>query len=113
MLLTAVNQGGGRMKDKSVPFFHEDDYCQKELLPRSVEALARRQMAEIATFAAAHEAPGGGWTEMYVRQEPRLFLLRIFRLRASRWTRGCERRAHTTPRCYFWVWRAPPFTGIT
>jgi len=49
-------------------FFHEDDYCQQEFLPRAMSDYATSELGKIAEFADAHRAPGGlGWTEMYVR----------------------------------------------
>lgn len=51
-------------------YFHEDDYCQQELLPLAAIEFCRQQISEIDDFAAAHQAPGGvGWTDMFVREE--------------------------------------------
>jgi hypothetical protein len=59
------------MSDPDIAWFHEDDYCEIEVLPKSAEAFARRQGQEIHEFSRAHEAPGGvGWTDIYVRQPP-------------------------------------------
>ena len=52
------------------PWFHEDDYCQIELLPKAAEDFARRQAGEIDTFSAAHDDGGQGWTDIYLRSEP-------------------------------------------
>ncbi len=50
-------------------YFHEDDYCQQQLLPREAAAHAAAEVKKIDEFANAHEAPGGlGWTDIYVRQ---------------------------------------------
>lgn len=48
-------------------WFHEDDYCQVELLPLANEDFCRRQLAEIQSFSARHRSEFG-WTEMYVRK---------------------------------------------
>src|SRR5262245_7306691 len=52
-------------------YFHEDDYCQQELLPREALPFAEVQVKEVDEFADAHRAPGGmGWTNIYMRKEP-------------------------------------------
>jgi hypothetical protein len=52
-------------------YFHEDDYCQQELLPREALSFAETQVKQIAEFADTHLAPGGiGWTDIYRRKEP-------------------------------------------
>ena len=51
-------------------YFHEDDYCQQQLLPRGAAAHVETEIGKIDDFADAHRAPGGlGWTEMYARKE--------------------------------------------
>ena len=51
-------------------YFHEDDYCQIEVLPVSNWEHCATQIGEIESFSEAHPAPGGtGWTDMYVREE--------------------------------------------
>lgn len=46
---------------------------QLEILPASEAAWCRQQFSEIAAFAARHEHPGGGWTDVYRRPPaPRL-----------------------------------------
>lgn len=51
-------------------YFHEDDYCQQEILPREALAFVEAEIEKISEFSEAHRAPGGmGWTEMYVRQK--------------------------------------------
>lgn len=51
-------------------YFHEDDYCQQQLLPREATAHVVAEVKKIGEFADAHRVPGGpGWTDMYVRQE--------------------------------------------
>jgi hypothetical protein len=52
-------------------YFHEDDYCQQELLPREALPYAEAEIKKIAEFANSHRAPdGAGWTDVYVRQKP-------------------------------------------
>jgi hypothetical protein len=52
-------------------YFHEDDYCQQELLPREALSFAEAQVKQIAEFGNAHLAPDGiGWTDIYMRKEP-------------------------------------------
>jgi hypothetical protein len=52
-------------------YFHEDDYCQQELLPREALVFAETQIEKIGKFASAHSPPDGlGWTDIYVRQKP-------------------------------------------
>jgi hypothetical protein len=52
-------------------YFHEDDHCQQELLPREALAFVETQIKKIGEFAAAHRAPDGtGWTDMYLRPQP-------------------------------------------
>jgi hypothetical protein len=49
-------------------YFHEDDYCQQELLPRDALAYAEAELKKIAEFADAHRSPDdAGWTDIYVR----------------------------------------------
>jgi hypothetical protein len=52
-------------------YFHEDDYCQQELLPREALAFVESEIKNSDDFAAGHLAAGGiGWTDVYVRQDP-------------------------------------------
>jgi hypothetical protein len=57
-------------RDDDHAYFHEDDYCHRELLPKAAEPFARREAAAIEGFSTAHAAPGGGWTDIYVRDDP-------------------------------------------
>lgn len=50
-------------------YYHEDDFCQVELLPLDNLQHCLAQMGEQQAFADAHQS-GAGWSEMYVRQEP-------------------------------------------
>lgn len=49
-------------------YFHEDDYCQTELLPIANYKHCRDQLGEIESFSAQHETEFG-WTDMYVRAD--------------------------------------------
>lgn len=49
-------------------YFHEDDYCQTELLPIANYKHCRDQLGEIESFSAQHEAEFG-WTDMYFRPD--------------------------------------------
>jgi hypothetical protein len=48
--------------------FHEDDYCQLELVAEANGSFCAQQMGLIEDFSKAH-ATGAGWTDMFVRQE--------------------------------------------
>jgi hypothetical protein len=50
-------------------FFHEDDYCQVEVLPSAARGYCLAEMARIDEFADAHW-DGAGFTDVYVRGEP-------------------------------------------
>lgn len=51
-------------------YFHEDDYCQQQLLPHEAASFADDEVKRIDEFADAHQAPDGtGWTDIYRRQE--------------------------------------------
>ena len=64
-------QFDGRGNRHEAVWFHEDDYCQRELLPRAVEGFAREEVGQIQAFSEAHRAPGGvGWTDVYVQKTP-------------------------------------------
>ena len=49
-------------------YYHEDDFCQVELLPLDSLQHCLRQMGEQQVFADAHRS-GAGWTDMHVREE--------------------------------------------
>jgi len=48
---------------------HEDDFCQIQLLPARNRGHCAQQLGELSEFAEARRAPGGGWTEVYMRQD--------------------------------------------
>ncbi|MEN9493671.1 MAG: hypothetical protein RJA63_4120 [Pseudomonadota bacterium] len=54
---------------KRTIYFHEDDFCQIQLLPARNWGHCAQQLGELSEFAEAHRAPGGGWTEVYMRQD--------------------------------------------
>jgi hypothetical protein len=49
-------------------YFHEDFYCQVELLPISALESSEGAMGDIDTFSDAH-GNGTGWTALYLRQD--------------------------------------------
>jgi hypothetical protein len=51
-------------------YFHEDDYCQQQLLPAEAIEHVEKELKNVREFAAGHRAPGGiGWTDIYVRKD--------------------------------------------
>lgn len=51
-------------------YYHEDDYCQIEILPISNWQHCTQQMGEIQAFSNAHKTPNGlGWTGVYIRPD--------------------------------------------
>lgn len=51
-------------------YFHEDDYCQQQLLPREAAEHAQAELEKIREFSKAHRDPAGlGWTDMYIRRD--------------------------------------------
>ena len=58
------------MPDPREIYFHEDDYCQQQLLPAANFEHSQAELRAISDFARAHEAPGGaGWSDCFVRRE--------------------------------------------
>lgn len=49
-------------------YFHEDDYCQIEILPLSLWDYCIEEIKKISNFAANHQAEIG-WTNIYLREE--------------------------------------------
>jgi len=49
-------------------FFHEDDYCQVEVLPVASRAHCLAEMGHVEAFADAHR-DGAGFTDIYLRGE--------------------------------------------
>jgi hypothetical protein len=63
---------GGALPANASPvrqiFIEEDEYGEIEVLPAANADWCRDEFARIATFAEAHQAPGGaGWTDIYMR----------------------------------------------
>jgi hypothetical protein len=57
-------------------WFHEDDYCQQELLPLAAMGFCLRQVEQSQEFAAEHADPqGAGWTDVYVLKQPPIRLI--------------------------------------
>ncbi len=57
-------------KRKRIAFYHEDDYCQKELLPLTAKDFCLKQMGEINDFSQEHQSENGGFTDIFIREEP-------------------------------------------
>ena len=49
-----------------IAFFHEDDYCQWEILPLTGKMYCLKEMGRIDEFAKTHQACAG-FTDMYMR----------------------------------------------
>lgn len=51
-------------------YFHEDDYCQQQILPASEKSSVSDELANISEFSREYDEPNGvGWTDVYVREE--------------------------------------------
>jgi len=51
-------------------YFHEDDYCQIELLPSTSWKFCFNQIKEIDEFSEKHKVKNGiGWDKIYIRKE--------------------------------------------
>lgn len=51
-------------------YFHEDDYCQIEILPVQNYNYFKQEIDKINDFSEKHQvADGIGWTDMYIRNE--------------------------------------------
>lgn len=49
-------------------FVEQDEYGEIEVLPAAMADWCRDELAKIAAFSDAHQAPGGvGWTDIYMR----------------------------------------------
>lgn len=53
---------------EKVAYFHEDDYCQTEILPSENLAHCKRQMEDIDEFSEAHR-DGDSFTDMFIRED--------------------------------------------
>jgi hypothetical protein len=65
-------------------YFHEDDYCQQEVLPLTALDFCSKQIKEIDEFAVAHLAPGGADIPMSSRERIHLRSLLKLKFRLSR-----------------------------
>lgn len=52
-------------------YFHEDDYCQLELVAEQNWDWCIQEMNRLSEFSNAHQAEVG-WTDIYVRQDPEI-----------------------------------------
>jgi hypothetical protein len=59
---------GGHEDKLREAFFHEDDYCQIEVLPASNWDYCVTQLQKIGKFSYEH-FDGAGWTDMHIRGE--------------------------------------------
>ncbi len=49
-------------------YFHEDDYCQIEVLPIEALKFCQMQIEEITNFSKKHQS-GAGWDDMFLRED--------------------------------------------
>ena len=57
-------------------YFHEDDYCQLEVLPLAARQFCLQEMGEIDAFAEEHRE-GPFYTDIYLREESPETLLQL------------------------------------
>lgn len=55
-------------KQKRIAFFHEDDYCQREILPLTAKNYCLQQMGEINNFSQEHQSEDGSFTDIFIRE---------------------------------------------
>ena len=48
-------------------YFHEDDYCQWEILPLTAKEYCLKEMGQIAKFTEKLQSEGAGFTDIYLR----------------------------------------------
>lgn len=59
-------------------YFHEDDYCQIEILPVQNYAFCKEEIDKINGFSAEHQVLDGiGWTDVYIRNESPMTLAEL------------------------------------
>ena len=51
-------------------YFHEDDYCQIEMVPIENEHFIKNELDEINNFSETHKVADGIYSDMYVRDNP-------------------------------------------
>ena len=56
-------------KQIRIAFYHEDDYCQKEILPLTATNYCINQMNEINDFSQEHQSECGGFSDIFIREE--------------------------------------------
>lgn len=65
----------------NVLYFHEDDYCQIELLPIEDEDYVKNEIKNINKFSEEHKAPNGiGWTDMYRKVNAEQITLKDYKI---------------------------------
>lgn len=56
-------------------YFHEDDYCQLEILPVRNYNYCKQEIDKINDFSEKHQVTDGiDWTDMYIRNESHITL---------------------------------------
>lgn len=59
-------------------YFHEDDYCQIEILPVQNYNYCKQEIDKINDFSQEHQvADGIGWTDVYIRNESPMTLAEL------------------------------------
>ena len=66
-----IKQDSKPEKVKNKLYFHEDFYCQVELLPRETNAELEKENEKIENFAQKH-SDGLGFTDIYMRDGPKI-----------------------------------------
>jgi hypothetical protein len=62
-------------------YFHEDDYCQIELLPIENEDYVETEINNINGFSEEHKTSDGiGWTDMYIRNNIEQIKLKDYKI---------------------------------
>lgn len=56
-------------KQKRIVFYHEDDYCQTEILPLTTKNFCLKQMEKIDDFSQEHQSESGGFSDIFIREE--------------------------------------------
>jgi hypothetical protein len=63
-------------------YFHEDDYCQIELVPVENKEFVRKQLGDINSFSEEHKSPDGyGWTDIYIRSSDTQITLKDYKIK--------------------------------
>lgn len=56
-------------KQKRIAFYHEDDYCQWEILPLTIKGFCLKQMGEIDNFSKEHQLKSGIFTDIFMWED--------------------------------------------